>query len=147
MDSTLSDAYAEVSYILDILGKQYKSKVPEKILDLFNNNKNDSYKVNIDLSSGFNNVNVSRTALIIISILNLKYWETNESENKRLKKIYNENEQIYQDKINMYKNDDWLKRNKQTYESTEVEEKSLIVKEKISAWNKFKNFIKKIFNK
>lgn len=150
MDSTLSDAYAEVSYILDILGEEYKNKVPKKILNLFKNKKNDNYKVDIDLSNGIDKINISRTALIIISILNLKYWEPIESEKKRLKKIYDKNEQIYQNKINEYKNNDWLKK-KEKHESIneniEVKEKSLIVKEKTSIYDKFKNFIKKLFNK
>ena len=39
-------------------------------------------------------------ALIIISILNLKYWEKEEIKKALLKNIYDENERKFQEKIN-----------------------------------------------
>ena len=139
MKSTLSNSYTEVSYILDILGEPYKNKVPTKILELIYKNKNSNYK--------FDKKNISRNTLIIISILNLKYWENDEDEKIKLKKIYARNEKIYQDKINEYKKEDWLKKDKKTEKIEEVKEMSLTLTEDKSIWNKIKKFIKNIFNK
>ncbi len=147
MNSTLSNSYSEVSYILDILGEQYKNKIPKKILELIYNNKNSDYKIKFKLNDDINKINISRNTLIIISILNLKYWENNENEKARLKQTYSRNEQIYREKINKYKNDNWLKRDNKTEEMNEVKETSLTIKEDKSIWNIIKKFIKKIFNK
>ena len=48
MNSVLCNSYTEVSYILDILGEEYKNKLPEKILKLIYTNKNDDYKINLN---------------------------------------------------------------------------------------------------
>lgn len=139
MDSTLSNSYTEVSYILDILGATYKNKLPTKILDLIYKNRNSNYE--------FDEKNISRNTLIIISILNLKYWENNEDEKIKLKKLYARNEKKYQDKINEYKKEDWLKKDKKTEKMEAVKEMSLTVTKNKSIWNKIKKFIKNIFNK
>ena len=139
MDSTLSNSYTEVSYILDILGATYKNKLPTKILDLIYKNRNSNYE--------FDEKNIIINTLIIISILNLKYWENNEDEKIKLKKLYARNEKKYQDKINEYKKEDWLKKDKKTEKMEAVKEMSLTVTKDKSIWNKIKKFIKNIFNK
>ena len=128
MNSVLCNSYTEVSYILDILGEEYKNKLPEKILKLIYTNKNDDYKINLNFDITKNNINISRNALIIISILNLKYWEYDELKKDKLKNLYAKNEKIYQNKINNYKNDNWLNKNKQTIENKPVQETYLIPK-------------------
>lgn len=147
MNSVLCNSYTEVSYILDILGEEYKNKLPEKILKLIYTNKNDDYKINLNFDITKNNINISRNALIIISILNLKYWEYDELKKDKLKNLYAKNEKIYQNKINNYKNDNWLNKNKQTIENKPVQETYLIPKKNNSLWNTIKKFIRKILNK
>ena len=88
-NSILMDAYAEVSYVLDILGNKYKDKIPKKILDCIYKNKNNNYI--FDENTDIQKIKFNRNTLIIISILNLKYWEKDENEIKRLKKIYSTN--------------------------------------------------------
>lgn len=144
MNKVLSDSYTEVSYILNILGDNYKNKIPKKILECIYNNKNNNYKFNID--TNIEEANISRNALIIISIFNLKYWENDEVEKERLRKIYNINEQIFQKKINEYKNNDWLNRDRKNLNYV-IEEKSLIIKDDNSIWSKIKNFFKRILKK
>lgn len=147
MNSVLCNSYTEVSYILDILGEEYKNKLPKKILKLIYTNKNDDYKINLNFDITKNNINISRNALIIISILNLKYWEYDELKKDKLKNLYAKNEKIYQNKINNYKNDNWLNKNKQTIENKPVQETCLIPKKNNSLWNTIKKFIRKILNK
>ena len=135
MNKVLSNSYTEVSYILNILGDNYKNKIPKKILECIYNNKNDNYKFNID--TNIQETNISRNALIIISIFNLKYWENDENEKEKLRKIYNMNEQIFQKKINKYKNNLYYV----------IEVKSLIKKDDNFIWSKIKRFFKRILKK
>lgn len=96
MENTQKMAYAEVGRILDILGESYKKKVPSKIRELFY--KEDNPQVDINLSN-INDKKISRKALIILSILNLKYWEDNPQKKQRLKIAYLENEVVYREKF------------------------------------------------
>ena len=131
MNKVLSNSYTEVSYILNILGDNYKNKIPKKILECIDTNIQET--------------NISRNALIIISIFNLKYWENDENEKEKLRKIYNMNEQIFQKKINKYKNKDWLNNRKNL--NYVIEEKSLIKKDDNFIWSKIKRFFKRILKK
>lgn len=145
MNSILENAYTEVNCILELLGEQYIKKVPQKVLDVIYSNKNENYKFDLNLKNEISKINISRNALIIISILNLKYWEENDSEKLKIKNVYDKNEQVYQAKINRYKNDNWL--NKDIEKTSTVKETNLIVMEDNTIWNKIKMFIKKIFGK
>ena len=96
-----------------------------------------------DLYEEIKNKKVSRDALIILSILNAKYW-ANEEEKQKLKAAYDKNEEEYQRKINSYQRKDWLKkeRNKE-----KIEEVSLVVVQENSIWTKIKNFLKNLIPK
>ena len=147
MENVLKNAYAEVEQILDFLGDSYKNQIPPKLIRLFNEKKNINHNIYIDANTKVEDIKLSRTTIIILSILNLKYWETNTNKKMKLKTIYDQNEDEYQEKINIYKQDDWLKdrnKNKQIQEVTK--ESSLIEIKKYSIFDKIKNFFKKILN-
>ena len=139
METTLKSAYKEVGQILNLLGNDYKTKVPSSLLALFEQNMED--KNVSDLYEEIKNKKVSRDALIILSILNAKYW-ANEEEKQELKAAYDKNEEEYQRKINSYQRKDWLKkeRNKE-----KIEEVSLV--QENSIWTKIKNFLKNLIPK
>lgn len=141
METTLKSAYKEVGQILNLLGNDYKTKVPSSLLALFEQNMED--KNVSDLYEEIKNKKVSRDALIILSILNAKYW-ANEEEKQKLKAAYDKNEEEYQRKINSYQRKDWLKkeRNKE-----KIEEVSLVVVQENSIWTKIKNFLKNLIPK
>lgn len=131
MDTTLKNAYAEVNQILDILGEKYKCKIPEKVLKLFNEKQNPNYKINIKQQMKLNKeLKISRNALTIISILNLKYW-ANSDEKKRLQETYKQNELEFQNKISEYKNDKWLAKDKIVANTKEKETRN----------NKFNSYV------
>lgn len=102
MNVSLRKAYTEVNVILNLLGNEYKSRIPKQLLKLFEENQNDKYYPNINKSQKIDDMEISRDALVIISILNLKYWETDEKEIKRLKEIYIQNQIDYQKKMGLY---------------------------------------------
>ncbi len=141
METTLKSAYKEVGQILNLLGNDYKAKVPSSLLALFEQNVEE--KNVSDLYEEIKNKKVSRDALIILSILNAKYW-ANEEEKQELKAAYDKNEEEYQRKINSYQRKDWLKkeRNKE-----KIEEVSLVVVQENSIWTKIKNFLKNLIPK
>lgn len=142
METTLKSAYKEVGQILNLLGNDYKAKVPSSLLALFEQNTEEK---NIsDLYEEIKHRKVSRDALIILSILNAKYW-ANEEEKRELKAVYDKNEEEYQRKINSYQRKDWLK--KERNEEKTVEELSLVKVQENSIWAKIKNFLKNLIPK
>lgn len=147
MNNNMKIAYAEVNQILDLLGNEYKNKIPEKIRNLFYEKEDKNYKINISSEKELRNSNISKTALTIISILNLKYWVTNKEEKQKLEDRYKENDKIFNEKINIYKKENWLKQRNETIKEEVVEETSLINIQEEGFLLKIKNFLKKIFNK
>lgn len=147
MNTTLKNAYTEVNQIIELLGNEYKSQIPQKILNLFKEKQNTNYKTNINKDTPIDKMEISRTALVIISILNLKYWERDEDKKSELKRTYNENERKFQEKINVYKQNDWLKTKKdQIIQKEDNQEKALIEQKNISWISKIRNFFKDLIH-
>ncbi len=142
MDATLKNAYTEVSQILELLGEEYQTQIPEKLLTFFNEKQNFNYKTNISKDTPIDKIEVSRTALIIISILNLKYWETDEVKKEELKRIYDENERKFQEKVNLYKQNDWLKNDMIQEDGEQI--KSLVVQKDVSWIEKIRKFFRNL---
>ena len=136
MENTQKMAYAEVGRILDILGDNYKKKVPSKIRELFY--KEDNPQVDINLSN-INDKKISRKALIILSVLNLKYWEDNPQKKQRLKIAYLENEVKYREK---FKENSWLNEKKE-----EAKTATELIVRKETLGEKIRNFFKNLFKK
>lgn len=139
MENTQKMAYAEVGRILDILGDNYKKKVPSKIRELFY--KEDNPQVDINLSN-INDKKISRKALIILSILNLKYWEDNPQKKQRLKIAYLENEVNYREK---FKENSWLNEKKEEVKTNTVTTELTVRKETLG--EKIRNFLKNLFKR
>ncbi len=140
MENTQKMAYAEVGRILDILGDNYKKKVPSKIRELFY--KDDNPQVDINLSN-INDKKISRKALIILSVLNLKYWEDNPQKKQRLKIAYLENEVKYREK---FKENSWLNEKKEEAKTATVPTTELIVR-KETLGEKIRKFFKNLFKR
>lgn len=159
-------ACSEVYCLLEILGDAYKNKLPNKFIEFINENRNSDYSLEVN-ENNFENLKISKDGLVLISFLNLKYWVDDENEKQRLMEIYKKNDEIKQEKLNSYKQADWLSQtNKkesqeiidekieetsfesvQNTEKNKSEEKSLSLVTKISFFDKIKNIIRKIFNK
>lgn len=159
-----SIAYSEVYFVLEALGDTYKNKIPKRFVEFINENRKKDYIMEDITEENISDLSVSRDALVILSLLNLNYWEEDENEKARLLEIYKQNDEK---KFGNYKEDDWLanssKKNDVEEPKTEViEEKAevqstvtrkskddefLIVVNENSIIYKVKKFIKKIINK
>ena len=135
-------AYAEVNQILTILGTKYQEKIPPKVRKLFEQEQAENNI--IKPVTNLEDLQLSRKALIISSILNLKYWASKE-EKKKLKKLYNKNEIEYQQKINSYQKEDWLK--KKQSPKVQVEERSLVREANIGGITKIRRFFRNLWHK
>ncbi len=139
-------ACTEVFELFQILGKEYKNRIPEKIWNFIENNKLINYDI-IEVRQNLWNGKISKEALNIYSALNFQYIIEDEFEKKILSEIYHYNnktktiEQTFFD-VN-YLNDIFeSKKNNLSKENLEL---SIIKKETFfdKILNKIKNFFKK----
>lgn len=145
MENTLQIAYSEVDQVLDILGEKYKQEIPTKIRDMINREKDANHRIVID---NINDIHLTRKALIILSIFNLKYWEKDKNNIEKLKQHYYNNERTHQEKINQYKKKDWLQSKKSDDQVQENHtETSLIEINNTSFISKIKRFLKKLIHR
>lgn len=134
-------AYAEIDEFLDLLSPERRNKIPQKLQQLFKNEKDKNYIKGINPNVPIKEQALKEETLSIIALLNLQYWCDNAPEKERLEKIYADNEKKYQDMLQEKYNPDNLFKNKQSPNLVEnIEETSLVpIKEK--------NYILKLFDK
>lgn len=106
-------ACSEVFEILSYMNKDTVMKIPFEILNIIKENRNLNYISKIDKNDIFNPDNLSEDAVAILAWLDLEYLASKESKKEKLK-IYQENEEIYQQKLKeKYKVDNLFKNDKQ----------------------------------
>ena len=86
MEKDLSKSYKEVNVILDLLGAQYKNKVPKKMRTLFLQSEDKTYSPEITLDD-FYAGNYLEDTKTILAILNINYWSNMEQKSKYMDKI------------------------------------------------------------
>lgn len=140
-------AYVEILEVINKIDKEYKDKIPEKLLDFFENNKDLKYEFKVE------NMNSQkpflRETVVILTVLEQKYW-ANDEEREILNRVLKENEEKHQKEIREKYNPNRIfeksKKEKVKEETNDKDETSLReVKENIFV--KIKKMIKNILNK
>ena len=99
MEYVAKEVCTEISTIIKYMPKEYQNKIPTNVMEFFEKNKTNNYKVNINPNNIFDKSNIKEETLAIIAMLNIKYWCPNENLKKQLIKKYDENEKQYQREI------------------------------------------------
>lgn len=144
MEYVAKEVCTEISTIIKYMPKEYQNKIPTNVMEFFEKNKTNNYKVNINLNNIFDKSNIKEETLAIIAMLNIKYWCPNENLKKQLIKKYDENEKQYQREIRETYNTDNLfknRNNSQLYTDRVSTEETAIVE------YKEKNFLQRLFEK
>lgn len=144
MDNETKEAYSEICEFLDLLGDNYKNKVPNEMLILFEENKSDDYIPHINPNIPIKEQKLKEKTLTLISILYLKYWCEDEDEKEKLKKVYINNEIKYQNELKEKYDTDIFKNKKINKSSNNLE---LVEYKKTSIFKKFIILIKRLFRK
>lgn len=138
MENELVKAYAEVDRILSFMDNKYVEKIPNKIRELFKNEKEKDYFPDIKPNIPLDEQNLQRKTFAILAMLNLNYWCEDENEKQELIKIYAEND-IKKEELREKYNPDNIFKNRQTMENTEITSTALIEYKE--------NFLKRIIRK
>ena len=136
-DITFSQACVEVLEVLKYMKKDDVQKLPKIKIELYEKNKDNSYKFKYNKDLKYEEQKISKKAKAILANLYIDYWAT-DSEKSKIKNI--EMKQINEAEKNKKEKYD-------NYFDKEVEHKkeetSIIKYEKISLWRKIKNFFQK----
>lgn len=141
MTTYTKEVYSELYEFLGLIDYKYVEKIPSKLLQFFKENRSKNYIPHIKPNIPVKEQSFSEGTLAIIALLNLKYWCEDENEIRRLKQVYKNNEDRYQEKLREqfdYSNI-FEKRNK----NSTSENKEMIEYKEISIYQKFINIIKK----
>ncbi len=106
-------AYSEIDEFLGLITEEERNEIPKKLRDFFKEEKDTSYRKNINSNIPIKEQNLKEETLAIIALLNLQYWCKDEDEKQRLQQIYANNENKYQAELRKkYNPDNIFKNNK-----------------------------------
>lgn len=144
MKAKTKDAYVEVLGILALLDEEQKNRIPKKLKEFFENNKNQDYQVNIDSNIPLEEQNLLQETVDILAMLKLNYWCTNEKEKEGLLNLLNENEKKYQEELRKKYNPNNLFKDKESKRVIYTNEELSIAKYKESIFTRIKDWLKRI---
>ena len=143
MENNLSKAYAEVLLILSYMEQKYIDMIPKKLLELFNEEKDQNYQPDINPNTSLAEQNLQRKTLALLAMLNLNYWCKDENEKQEMLKMYSENDKkIEAEMRERYNPDNLFKKRENVERNDEVKEECTDIIE-----YKEQNIFKKILNR
>lgn len=138
-------SYSEVYEILNLIGKEYKDKIPNKLLQIIVDGMDKNYKPTIDMKKPLKEQNISQRTYDILGMLKLNYWCKNESEKKEFLNKISANEKRREEVLREKYNIDNIFKNGNT---EKVKEEVALVEVKEEKWyQKIFNLIKGIFHR
>ena len=149
METNIRNIYSEIYGILEVLGENYKKKLPSKLLKQISEEKNPQYQPNYNITD---NINLAKETKGIIALFKINYWCESEIEKQELLKKFKDNEQKYrkiiQEKYDIY-NIFEKRKNKKTEENTIIQNSIIQYKENLihKILKKIKDKLFKIFSK
>ena len=81
MDNML--AYSEVYEILNLMEDEYRKRVPQKVIDFFDDERMKEYKPEIRVDIPLEEQKIKRETIILLAILNINYWCDTEEEKQK----------------------------------------------------------------
>lgn len=82
--SDIKEAYSEINMILPLLEDELINKIPESIKNFFETEKDNEYRAYIDANKPFDEQQLKRETIILLTMLKLRYWCENEKEKQEL---------------------------------------------------------------
>lgn len=135
-------AYTQVKCLLQYFPKEYKAKIPNKILEIFEKESDDKYNITIEPEKEIENQAIIPKTMDILVVLKYNYWSS-EKEKAYLREKFYENEKQFQKELEQKYNTNHLFT--KVKENRYVPENMAMVEYKESLLIKILNKIKKWF--
>ncbi|MCR5146025.1 MAG: hypothetical protein K6B70_01575 [Clostridia bacterium] len=145
IDIQTKQTYSEIDEFLELLDEKTRNEVPTKLRELFKKEKDNNYHKGINPNIPIKEQNLKKETLALIALLNLQYWCKDEKEKERLKQVYANNENKYQEELREKYNPDNIFKNAN---NESVKEEVSLVEVKEEKWyQKLFSFFRNIFKK
>lgn len=148
MDNML--AYSEVYEILNLLENEYRKRIPQKIIDFFEEERIKEYKPEIKVNVPLTEQNLKRETLVLLAILNINYWCDTEEEKQEFVNELAENEKKKKELKQKYNPDNLFKNKKKEKEEIVIEQINnvdMIVYKESNIFTKLRKWFRKLFFK
>lgn len=139
MDKKTKEIYSEVYSALNMLGNDYIKKLPSSLFDMIKSERLDTYNPTYDGTIALDQQNIKRESISMIALFHLNYWCENAEEKEKLCRLFQENENKYQEELREKYNPDNLFKSKEVKEEKEESTELIEYKEN--------SLFKKIINK
>lgn len=136
-----------ISEVLDILKhtkKEDVDKISPEFIEFLNKNKSKEYIPKLEHNKRIKDMNLNEKTIGILSIINSKYWCTQEQKEVFDNKL-KENEKKYQEMLKKKYNSNSIFKNKN--KTINIEKNVSILEYKESLFTRFVNRIKRFFHK
>lgn len=144
-------AYSEVYEILNLLDKDYKEKVPDKVRTFFKEERLKDYKPEIDTDTPLIDQNLKRETIVLLAILNLNYWCETPEEKQEILYELSQNEKEKQDLLEEYNPDNLFKKKPndvvENEDTINIQEVSLVEYKKQGLFKRILDKITRFFKK
>lgn len=99
--SSTKESYSEVYEIINFLGDEYINKIPKKLYEFIENNRDKDYRPNFNKTNleSLNEQSISRKAVAILAFLNLNYWVEDNYKKEKLENIFKADQQRFKDEV------------------------------------------------
>ena len=144
-------AYSELYEILNLLDKDYKEKVPDKVRTFFEEERLKDYKPEIDTDTPLIDQNLKRETIVLLAILNLNYWCETPEEKQEILDELSQNEKEKQDLLEEYNPDNLFKKKPndvvENEDTINIQEVSLVEYKKQGLFKRILDKITRFFKK
>lgn len=145
MENNLRKSYSEVYEILNLMDSIYLDKIPNKVIELINNERDKDFKTNISTDILLEKQKLQKETYTILTILYLNYWCESELEKEEIINLCNDVDVLNREK---YSYDNLFKNNKEIpMQDVLKETNNSLVEYKESIFTRIINKIKKFFLK
>lgn len=117
-----SYAYAELLEILSFTDANLVSKIPYKLMHIFQKYASTSYEKHLDMNLPLENQDISKKTATLITLLTLNYWCDSEDEKNEIKLLLNENAKIKEQQLREKYNPDNIFKNNNTHQPSHISE-------------------------
>lgn len=120
ISSEQSYAYAELLEILSFTDTNLVSKIPNKLMNIFEKYASSSYVQHLNMNLPLENQNISKKTTALITLITLNYWCDSEDEKNEIKSLLNENEKIKEQQLREKYNPDNLFNNNNYHQTSNI---------------------------
>ncbi len=101
MEFSIERTYSEVYGIINMLGEYYKKKLPQKLYNLIETQRDKQYNPTYTLDVAIEEQNIEKKSMAMIMLLHLNYWCETEEERMQIKAILEKNRIEVEEKYNI----------------------------------------------